>query len=77
MFVQSEDLLVAAVRLGVPGRNATWAIGFGCGSINASSAPTAYIPGQKVEVPIKVCLGTKLGPLFVLTHATLIETPDV
>ena len=35
-------------------------------SENASSAPTAHIPGQKVEVPIKVCLGTKLGPLFVV-----------
>ena len=27
-------------------------------SENASSAPAAHIPGQKVEVPIKVCLGT-------------------
>jgi hypothetical protein len=29
-------------------------------SENASSAPAAHIPGQKVEVPIKVCLGSTI-----------------
>jgi hypothetical protein len=60
----------AAMRLG--------AIGFGCGSFweNASSAPAAHIPGQKVEVPIKVRLGTSSGRLFVLTPRDLIETPS-
>ena len=42
-------------------------------SENASSAAAAHIPGQKVEVPIKVCLGTKLGPLFGVDTRDLIE----
>jgi hypothetical protein len=73
MFIRSVDLLVAAVRLGVPGRNATWGNWIRMRLV----LRTRQVHLQRTSLAKKLrCrlrfLGTSSGRFFVLTPRDLI-----